>query len=319
MRRSVSVLLVLGVLSAACASRPATHESSRAAVLSVAGDSHSDTGSRSPALDVSARSCAQDWVAAPAGRSSYLLDNVGTSTLAVTLIDARSGGIYAELPALAAGVRRVLPVVIPSGRYRWRCTPLRGTVSLSPVVAVTGSGGKAARPVFVLSSTEIDAAVALYSHWLSARLGRLVTDAELLERDVAAGDLDAAKADWLTAHLDYERLGAAYGTFGDLDREIDGGTSGLPGGVRDNRFTGFLRVEYGLWHGEPASALLPIAQQLVTDVQTLAKRFSGPAPAAVVASDLPLRAHEILENTLQDVLTGQRDEGSHTELATLAA
>ncbi|MBO0892080.1 MAG: EfeM/EfeO family lipoprotein, partial [Acidothermales bacterium] len=34
---------------------------------------------------------------------------------------------------------------------------------------------------------------------------------------------------------------------------------------------------------------------------------------------LPLRAHEILENTLQFELTGDTDQGSHTGLATAAA
>jgi high-affinity iron transporter len=247
------------------------------------------------------------------------LENVGATTLAVTLIDARTGGIYAEVPALAAGVRRPLSVIVPAGRYRWRCTPLRGLASLSPAETVSGPGGKASRPVFVLSSTEINASVALYSHWIGGRLARLVSDTSLLDRDVSTDELDLAKTDWLTAHLDYERLGAAYGTFGDLDGAINGSQAGLAQGVADKHFTGFLRLEYGLWHGQTASTLQPIATQLVADTERLEHRFSGPKPASVAAADLPLRAHEILENTLQKVLTGRRDEGSHTELATLGA
>ena len=36
------------------------------------------------------------------------------------------------------------------------------------------------------------------------------------------GRLAAAKRDWLTAHLQYETLGAAYDAFGNFDDEIDG-------------------------------------------------------------------------------------------------
>jgi high-affinity iron transporter len=37
---------------------------------------------------------------------------------------------------------------------------------------------------------------------------------------------------------------------------------------------------------------------------------------AIPAGDLTLRAHEILENTLQFELTGETDQGSHTNLGT---
>ncbi len=42
------------------------------------------------------------------------------------------------------------------------------------------------------------------------------------QHHVSEGDLTAAKTAWLTAHLTYETLGAAYGAFGDLDTAING-------------------------------------------------------------------------------------------------
>jgi high-affinity iron transporter len=116
--------------------------------------------------------------------------------------------------------------------------------------------------------------------------------------------------------LAYERLGAAYGTFGALDGAINGRADGLPNGVHDKGFTGFLRLEYGLYHGESASGLRTITDQLDANVHKLAAEFPK---LQIVPSDIPLRAHEILENTLQFELTGDTDEGSHTNLATARA
>ena len=46
---------------------------------------------------------------------------------------------------------------------------------------------------------------------------------------VSSGNLAAAQRDWLTAHLQYETLGAAYGAFGNFDDEIDGRADAVGG------------------------------------------------------------------------------------------
>jgi high-affinity iron transporter len=151
---------------------------------------------------------------------------------------------------------------------------------------------------------------------VAAGLGRLRTQTARLAADLTAGDLAAARTDWLTAHLTYSSLGAAYGTFADFDTRIDGRKDGLPRGVDDPGFTGFHRIEYGLWHGQSAATLRPLADRLVDDVTGLRKAFPT---QHFDPSDLPLRTHEILENTLQFELTGDTDQGSGSNLATADA
>ncbi len=104
--------------------------------------------------------------------------------------------------------------------------------------------------------------------------GLIAQTTALAARRRRGGDLAKARADWLTAHLSYERLGAAYGAFGDADGAINGTADGLPDGVTDDGFTGFHRLEYGLWNGQAAATLVPIAQQLITDVSRPAGRPS---------------------------------------------
>ena len=141
------------------------------------------------------------------------------------------------------------------------------------------------------------------SGWPPTRLNRLLTPVSLA----------VARQLWLPAHLDYARLGAAYDTFGNFNDEIDGRPLGLVGGVNNPNFQGFLRLEYGLWHGQPEHELVPVAAALDKAVHGLIKQFPQ---MLMPANDLSLRTHEILENTLQFELTGETDEGSNTNLAT---
>ena len=128
--------------------------------------------------------------------------------------------------------------------------------------------------------------------------------------------MSAAKQAWLTAHLDYERLGAAYNAFGDFDDELDGMANGLPDGVHDSGWTGFFAIEYALWHAEPTSKVKALTQNLVTTATGLQQDFPS---EEIDPGDLPLRTHEILENALEFQLTGIADYGSGTTLATIYA
>jgi high-affinity iron transporter len=163
--------------------------------------------------------------------------------------------------------------------------------------------------------------VRAYTAWVSGRLPGLLAACRRLDSDIARGDLAAARSDWLTAHLDYERLGAAYNAFGDFGSEIDGMAGGLPEGTATPGWTGFFAIEHALWStaprgGQSASRIRPLTRGLVSAVAGLIADFPS---EEVDPGDLPLRAHEILENALQFQLTSAADYGSGSTLATTYA
>jgi iron uptake system EfeUOB component EfeO/EfeM len=86
--------------------------------------------------------------------------------------------------------------------------------------------------------------------------------------------------------------------------------------VSSPRWTGFYRLEYGLWHGQSANVLTPVAATLVKDVNALLAWWPT---QQIPLSDVGLRTHEILENALEFQLTGHDDYGSGTTLATTLA
>ncbi|MDQ0711462.1 high-affinity iron transporter [Streptomyces luteogriseus] len=263
---------------------------------------------------VSGTDCGQGFTAPEPGRQDFRMHNTGDQTSEVYLIDPSSNAVYGEIEGLAPGTTRDLVATVAGGTYAWRCVPADGKAVTSKAVRVGGAAG--AHAVVPVSERELSAPLKAYKAYVNQGLSTLVTRTRKLSDDIRAGHLDTARADWLTAHRTYASLGAAYGTFEDFDRKIDGRPDGLPGGVHDKDFTGFHRIEYGLWHGEPAAGLKGVAQQLADDAAGLRKAFPD---QDFDPSDLPLRAHEILENTLQFELTGDTDQGSGSGLATAGA
>jgi iron uptake system EfeUOB component EfeO/EfeM len=243
------------------------------------------------------------------------LHNSGTAAAEVDLVDPANGAVYAEVEALGPGTTQPMRVDVGSGSYAFRCLIEDVDPITGPVVRIGGQvrGDPAILPV---TSADLITPAHEYHAYVTAGLKVLASQTRVLAADIKAGRLAAARAAWRPAHLTYERLGAAYGTFGDYDTKIDGRPDGLPGGVTDPGFTGFYRVEYGLWHGQNAAQLTGPASRLYRDVLGLQAAFPQ---MEIDLLDIGLRTHEILENALQFQLTGHDDYGSGTTLATTAA
>jgi high-affinity iron transporter len=153
-----------------------------------------------------------------------------------------------------------------------------------------------------------------YQAYAARQLADLAQAVTRIRTDLRAQDMAAARQDWLTAQLDWERVGASYDSFGPLGLAVDGLPDGLPGGVGDVHFTGLHRLEYGLWHGQSAAALLPVAATLASNVALVQQNLASQALAGD-PQNLPIRAHEILEDALRDHLSGLDDQGAGAAFA----
>jgi iron uptake system EfeUOB component EfeO/EfeM len=260
--------------------------------------------------------CANGWVPPRSGQRQISVTNAGHSVVDVTLLGAHNLLIYGELEAMAPGTTRTMTAVIPPGKFRLGCTYSESATVYSHIVKVSGRPVHDAHPYQQVTYTQLAPLVTKYRAEVSAGLATLASDTDRLQSFADAGQQEQAKQAWLVAHLDYARLGAAYDTFGDFNDEIDGRPNGLPQGVDDPSWTGFLRLEYALWQNQPPAVVASIADQLDAAVHQLVAAF--PEQTTPI-NDLSLRAHEILENTLQFELTGETDQGSHTGLATAMA
>ncbi|MEW2517271.1 EfeM/EfeO family lipoprotein [Actinacidiphila alni] len=272
-------------------------------------------GLRHTAVDASTGSCGRGWIRPRTGTQVFDLRNTGANATEVYLTDPHSGTVYGEVEGLAPGITRPMVVDLGSGSYAFKCLQEDTDAVTGPTVVVPGTipRGPAAVPV---TQHDLIPPTLAYQKWVGDRIGDLGRGVKALEADIDGGDLAAARRDWLSAHLVYERMGAAYGTFGDADGAINGTAARTPGAVQDPDFTGFHRIEYGLWHGASAASLRTPAAKLVGDVKALDDDWSQ---ERMDPADMGLRAHEIVENAEQFELTGRTDYGSGTNLATARA
>jgi high-affinity iron transporter len=264
---------------------------------------------------ISTRACGEGWQPPRSGQRIFAVDNTTKEPYEVELVGANQLRVYADQEVVGPRTTVSVAARLSPGTYSWRCTALNGTVSYSTVARVRGAKTRSASFIPATYS-ELQAATVEYRSAVSAGLTQLATDTDALTQAVVSGNLDGARTLWLPAHLDYERLGAVYGTFGVYDQAINGLPSGLVGGVNSPKFAGFHRLEYGLWGGQPAAALVPVADALDASVHALQHAFPR---METPPTDVALRTHEILENALQFEMTGETDFGSHTNLATVAA
>lgn len=269
-----------------------------------------------PEISVSRSSCGLGWADPKPGEQSFRLHNTGSVAAEVDLINPRTGTIYGEVEGLGPGTMRPLRVTLGTGDYAFRCLLDETAAMVGPVAKVIGGDGHSGPAVVPVTEADLVGPLRAYQDRVTAGLGTLVEGTGALKAAVQDHDRIGARSAWLSAHLSYERLGAAYRAFGDSDAALNGIADGLAGGTADPEFTGFHRVEFGLWHDEDMAALGPIVDRLDADASRLRRSFPD---MQIDPSELGVRGHEIMENALQFELTGRTDYGSGTNLATAQA
>jgi iron uptake system component EfeO len=265
--------------------------------------SPADAAGGPPRITVSRSQCGQGWTDPKTGRQTFTLHNTGDAAAEVDLVELGSGKIYGEVEGVGPDTSVPMDVQLGAGQYAFRCLIEDTDAITGPAVRLQGDdkGGPAAVAV---TKNDMLPLVKQYEAAVATGVADLAAKTDKLQGDVDAGNLDAARADWLPAHLAYNSLGAAYGAFGDFADKIDGSAAG------------FHPLEKGLWHNASAAEVKPIADQLAADVHGLRDDLAN---EQVDPNDLGLRAHEIMENALQFELTGEHDQGSGTTLNTALA
>jgi len=285
------------------------------AALAAALAACSSDGSTQPSdmITVSSSQCGGTWSAPGPGWHTFEINNQGTGGAEIDLVDPANGAIYAEVENTGPATITPMSVDLGSGRYAFLCSfadynPAQG-------VTVTVPGHAAGTPAIApITYNELIPLAKKYVTTEEAAIKVMASQTATLAAAVRRGNLATARRDWLTAHLQYETLGDAYGAFGNFDTEIDGRADAV--GVSSPQWTGFYRLEYGLWHGQSLASLVPVAATLNRDVDQLVTWWPT---QQITLSDLGRRAHEVIENALEFQLTGHDDYGSGTTLASAVA
>jgi iron uptake system component EfeO len=284
-----------------------------AAVTACGGSPPPSSASSSTAISFNDASCGGTWHLARPGWHTFELTNEADYGAEVDLTNPANGAVYDELENIGPSTTAPMSLDVGSGKYAFLCDVEDFDPVTGPTVTVGGhvAGTRAILPV---TYNDLYPLAKEYASYTEAGLQDLARQTTALAADVRGGNLPAARRGWLTAHLQYETLGAAYDAFSNYDDEIDGRADAL--GTSSPKWTGFYRLEYGLWHEQPTRELTSVADTLNTNVHQLLAWWPS---QQIPLIDVGLRTHEILENALEFQLTGHDDYGSGTTLATTLA
>ena len=153
--------------------------------------------------------------------------------------------------------------------------------------------------------------IANYKLYVAEHTAKLVENTGKFAEAIKSGDIARAKALYAPTRVDYEMIEPIAELFSDLDVSIDARADDYEKGEKDPAFTGFHRLEYGLWETGNTDGLAGDADRLLADVKDLNQRIADLTfpPETVVGG-----AAALMEEVAATKISGEEDRYSHTDL-----
>ena len=163
---------------------------------------------------------------------------------------------------------------------------------------------------------EMSAIITDYKVYVAAEVEHMVVETRKLVDAVKAGKLAEAQAAYAPAHLYYERVEPVAEVFNDLDKSMDSRADDYEKKEADPNFSGFHRLEYGLFSLKSTAGLGEYADHLLKDAEELKSRVGKLAitPKVMVGG-----AAELIEEVASKKISGEEDRYSKTDLSDFQA
>jgi iron uptake system component EfeO len=249
--------------------------------------------------------CEPHDISAKAGPTTFHVTNEDSAAVTEFEVLERDDKILGEVENISAGLDRSFSLNLKPGSYKTKCT--NGTKELGTLeVAKAGTGRTG-------DSAARTAAVSTYLAYVQSEVDQLVPATTQFATAVKAGDVQQAKALFAGARYHYETIEPIAESFGDLDPRIDARDGDVAEG---EEWTGFHRIEKGLFETGSADGLAPVADQLVADVAELKSKIAG---LELDPAQIANGAVGLLNEVSASKITGEEDRYSGTDLSDFAA
>ncbi|KAB8187128.1 iron uptake system protein EfeO [Microbispora catharanthi] len=236
-----------------------------------------------------------------AGTSTFSITNNG-SKVTEFYVYATGDRVMGEVENIVPGLTREVVVELPAGVYETACKPGMTGKGIRGPLKVSGEH----KPL--TGDAKLAEAVASYKRYIKSQSDTLLDKTKEFTEAVKAGDVAKAKELYPVARTYWERIEPVAEVFGDLDPAIDARENDVPDG---EEWTGFHRIEKDLWVKKDVGGDGPIADKLMTDVNTIVTKA-----ATVDLSPVQLAngAKGLLDEVATGKITGEEDRYSHTDL-----
>ena len=263
----------------------------------------SDNGASTVKVAVTDKACEPNELTVAAGKTTFQVENRSQRALEWEILNGVM--VVAERENILPGFTQPVTAKLDPGIYALTCGLLSNPHGKLIVAASADAG-----PVKP-SLTDLIGPMAEYKFYVTQEAAVLASETEKFAAAVKAGDLKTAQTLYAPARLHYERIEPIAELFSDLDASIDSRADDHEKKEQDPGFTGFHRLEYGLFSQQSTADLGPIADKLVGDVQELQKRI---ASLTVPPEKMVGGAAALIEEVAATKITGEEDRYSHTDL-----
>jgi iron uptake system EfeUOB component EfeO/EfeM len=217
---------------------------------------------------IGASACQPNALTVPAGRRTFEIHNASARPVEWEILDGIM--VVEERENILPGFQQTMTANLKPGAYEITCGLLsnpRGTLTVT-ATAESDASAKAGPDLkaFIGPLSE-------YKVFLALQGSSLVTAVQALSDAIKVGNLEAARAAYEPARLPYRQVEAVVGRWSDLQNTIDPVADYLDKREADPAFTGFHRIEYGLFAENSTTGIAPVADRLVADVTELKARL----------------------------------------------
>lgn len=256
-------------------------------------------------VDASDTECKLSGTTATTGPSTFVVTNSGNKVTEF-YVYGEGERVMGEVENISPGLKRQLIVQLTQpGTYQTSCRP--------------GMVGEGIRGNFVVSgeAVQVDTegkfkeAADSYKRYVISQADALVPATEAFVAAVKAKDIAAAKAQFPTSRVYWERIEPVAESFpNDLDPRVDLREADLEPG---QKWTGFHRLEKDLWVTGLQPDTNAIADQLVADVKELQANVKA-ADWTIDSTQIAGGAQGLLDEIAISKISGEEDIFSHTDL-----
>ncbi|MBN8901587.1 MAG: iron uptake system protein EfeO [Rhodospirillales bacterium 69-11] len=254
------------------------------------------------AVTVTDKGCEPSSLTVPAGKTVFRIKNASKRALEWEILQGVM--VVEERENILPGFTQTLTATLQAGDYQMTCGLLsnpKGTLTVS-----AGSGAASAP-----AALELVGPIAEYKLYVSKEVDALAAETAKFVDAVKAGKLEEAQHLYAPTRQHYERVEPIAELFNDLDGAIDARADDFEKKEDDPTWTGFHRLEKGLFADKSTDGLAPVADKLMADVTTLQERVAKlPIPPKAMVGG----AAALIEEVAATKISGEEERYSRTDL-----
>ncbi|SEI77787.1 iron uptake system protein EfeO [Pseudomonas sp. NFR16] len=262
-------------------------------------------------VTIHAKNCEPNAITVPAGKNAFRIVNASDRAVEWEILDGVL--VVEERENIVPGLSQIINANLQPGDYAITCGLLSNPRGTLHVTATAESDAAAkARPSMVAFIGPLSE----YRVYLSTQSSALIRAVNDLQQAIESGDLAQARQAYAPARAAYQRIAPAAQRLAELDNAINARADYFEKREQDPGFSGFHRIEFGLFSQKSVEGLTPVVQKLQSDIATLKQQLLAQSIAPEQLASMIVRTMRSLADIRSN---GEEERYSHIDVTGFAA